>query len=67
MDIGEITSIKYEAQHIDLTLGNILTIGILSLLFYGGTDWVTNWAARTELPLISQLAVGAQNFLHPMA
>lgn len=52
------------ARHIELNLGNVFAIGFLSLLFYGTTDWVTAYLSRKEVPVISQLSVGAQLYLH---
>lgn len=55
---------SYQAKHIELNLGNVLAIGALSLLWYGFATWTTNYLARTEVPVVSQLAVGGQAYLH---
>lgn len=55
---------RYQARHIELNAGNVLAIGALSLLWWGFATWSSNIAARSNVPVISQLAVGAQNFLH---
>lgn len=52
------------ARHIELNLGNIFAIGLLSLLFYGAADWTSSYLARKEVPILSQAAVGAQVYLH---
>jgi len=57
-------SAKYQATHIELNAGNVLAIGALSLLWWGFATWSSNVLARTNVPLLSQLAVGCQNFLH---
>ena len=57
-------SAKYQARHIELNLGNIFAIGALSLLWWGVATWTTNVLARTNIPIVSQLAVGGQNYLH---
>lgn len=55
---------RSQANHIELNLGNVFAIGFLSLLFYGAATWTTNYLARKDIPVISQGAVGAQNYLH---
>jgi hypothetical protein len=55
---------RYQAKHIELNLGNIFAIGALSLLWYGVATWTSNYLARTEVPVVSQLAIGAQTYLH---
>jgi hypothetical protein len=55
------------ARHIELNLGNVMAIGFLSLLFYGTTDWVTAYLARKDIPVLSQVSVGAQLYLHSAA
>jgi hypothetical protein len=57
-------SMRHQATHIELNLGNIFAIGLLSLLWYGVAAWSTNYLARTDIPGISQLAIGGQSFLH---
>jgi hypothetical protein len=52
------------AKHIAINPGNVLTIGILSTLWWGVMTWTSNVLARQDIPVISPLAVGAQNFLH---
>lgn len=64
VDIGNLTSPSHQATHIELNLGNVLAIGVLSLLWYGGANWISNWAARGDIPVISQLGIAAQNYLH---
>jgi hypothetical protein len=54
----------YQARHIELNAGNIFAIGALSLLWWGVATWTSNVLARTNIPVVAQLAVGAQNFLH---
>jgi len=54
----------YQAKHIEINLGNILTVGALSLLWWGGATWTSNMLARTSIPVLSQLAIGAQAYLH---
>lgn len=51
-------------NHIEINLGNVLTVGLLALLFYGGVAWASNVLARTNIPVVSQFSIGAQNFLH---
>ena len=55
---------SYQARHIELNAGNVFAIGFLSLLWWGGATWASNYLARTNIPIVSQVAVGAQNFLH---
>lgn len=55
---------RMAARHIELNLGNVLAIGFLSLLFYGTTDWVTAYLAQKDIPVVSQISVGAQLYLH---
>jgi hypothetical protein len=55
---------SYQARHIELNAGNILAIGALSLLWWGAATWTSNVLARTNIPVISHLAVGAQSYLH---
>lgn len=55
---------SYQARHIELNAGNVLAIGALSLLWWGFATWTSNVLARTNIPVVAQLAVGAQNFLH---
>lgn len=55
---------RHQAKHIELNLGNIFAIGALSLLWYGFATWTSNYLARTEIPGVSQLAIGAQTYLH---
>ena len=60
---GEFTA-SYQARHIELNAGNVLAIGALSLLWWGFATWTSNVLARQNIPVVSHLAVGAQNFLH---
>lgn len=53
-----------QARHIPINMGNVLTIGVLSLLWWGVATWGSNVLARQDWPVISPLAVGAQNYLH---
>lgn len=53
-----------QARHIPINMGNVLTIGVLSLLWWGAATWGSNVLARADMPVLSPLAVGAQNFLH---
>jgi hypothetical protein len=57
-------SARAQARHIELNLGNIFAIGALSLLWWGFATWTSNYLARTEIPGVSQLAIGAQSYLH---
>lgn len=57
-------SARAQSKHIELNLGNIFAIGALSLLWYGFATWTSNYLARTEIPVVSQLAIGAQTYLH---
>lgn len=52
------------ANHIEINLGNVFTIGLLSLLWYGFADWTSAWLASKEIPVLSHAAVGAQVFFH---
>ena len=54
----------YQAKHIELNAGNVFAIGALSLLWWGFATWASNVLARTNVPVVSQLAIGAQNYLH---
>jgi hypothetical protein len=54
---------RTQSEHIKINLGNVLTIGLLSVLWVGAAGWTSNILARTELPVVSQLAVGAQYYL----
>lgn len=53
-----------QSRHIQINAGNVLTIGVLSLLWWGLATWGSNAVARQDWPVISPLAVGAQNYLH---
>lgn len=55
---------RHQAEHIELTLGNVFAIGLVSLLWYGVASWSSNVLARTNIPVVSHLAVGAQYYLH---
>jgi hypothetical protein len=52
-----------QAEHIKLNTGNVFAIGFLSLLWVGGAMWVSDYLAHVDVPVISQLAVGAKYFL----
>jgi hypothetical protein len=60
---GEFTA-RYQARHIELNLGNVFAIGMLSLLWYGVAAWTSNYLSNTTIPVLSQLAIGAQTYLH---
>lgn len=62
--MAEMLNARYQAKHIELNLGNVLTVGALSLLWYGAAAWTSNWLAGMTVPGLSQLAVGAQVYLH---
>jgi hypothetical protein len=53
-----------QVRHIPINVGNVLTIGVLSLLWWGFATWGSNAVAKQNWPVVSPLAVGAQNFLH---
>ena len=53
-----------EARHIKINPGNILTIGVLSLLWWGVATWTSNVVARMDIPVLTPIAVGAQSYLH---
>ena len=53
-----------QAKHIELNMGNVFAIGFLSLLFYGAATWTSNYLARKNIPVVSQISIGAQNYLH---
>ena len=55
---------SYQAKHIELNAGNVFAIGALSLLWWGAATWASNVLARTNIPVVSHVAVGCQNFLH---
>lgn len=63
-EISELTDVRYQAKHIELNAGNILAVGALSLLWWGFATWTSNYLARKNIPIVSQLAYGAQSFLH---
>lgn len=62
--MAEEFSVSYQARHIEINLGNVLAIGALSILFVGGASWISEYVARKTIPLVSQLGVGVQNYLH---
>lgn len=53
-----------QARHIELNAGNVFAIGMLSVLFVGAAMWTSNVLSRTNIPVVSHLAIGAQYFLH---
>lgn len=63
LEVKQLTNSRYQAQHIELNLGNIFAVGLLSLLWWGTATWTSNYLARLNVPVISPLAVGAQTFL----
>lgn len=60
----ESITVRQQARHIELNAGNVLAIGALSLLWWGFATWSSNVLARTDIPVISPLAVGMQTYLH---
>lgn len=52
-----------QSEHIKINLGNVFAIGLLSLFWVGGTMWVADYLSTTDIPVFSQLAVGAKYFL----
>lgn len=52
-----------QAEHIKINAGNVLTIGLLSVLWVGAAGWTSSLLAKTEIPVLSQLAIGAQYYL----
>lgn len=63
MAIGEGVLPRRQAEHIELTLGNFLMVGLMAVLFETTVRWTSSWAARQEIPVVSQLAVGTQFLL----
>lgn len=59
-DVRRFTS----GSHIELNAGNIFAIGALSLLWWGVATWGSQVLSRTNIPVVSQVAIGAQQFLH---
>lgn len=53
-----------QAHHIELNAGNVFAVGFLSVLFVAAAHWTSNVLARTNIPVVSHLAVGAQYVLH---
>ncbi|HEY1645938.1 MAG TPA: hypothetical protein VGF75_06260 [Candidatus Saccharimonadales bacterium] len=53
-----------DARHIQINPGNVLAVGVLSLLWWGAATWGSYLLAKQDWPVISPLAVGAQNYLH---
>jgi hypothetical protein len=64
MALGEGILPDRQSHHIELTAGNLFAVGLMSLLFYGVANWTTNYLARTNIPVVSHLSVGAQYYLH---
>lgn len=62
--MDNITNPSYQARHIELNAGNIFAIGTLSLLWWMVATWGSNVLARTNIPVVAHLAIGAQNALH---
>lgn len=60
---GELT-VRNQSRHIELNAGNVFAIGALSLLWWGAATWGSNVLSRTNIPVISHAAIGAQQFLH---
>lgn len=50
-------------EHIRFNLGNVLMIGVASLLFYGAVIWGSKALAPRGIPGISNAAQGAQKLL----
>lgn len=63
-EIRAIPNARVQASHIELNAGNVLAVGVLSLLWWGFATWTSNYLARLDIPVVSPLALGAQNFLH---
>lgn len=53
-----------QARHIAINPGNVFTIGVLSLLWWGVATYGSHLLAKQDWPVLSPLAVGAQNYLH---
>lgn len=53
-----------QAEHIRLNAGNVLAIGLLSVLWVGFADWTTAWLATTDIPVLAQIAAGGQVYLN---
>lgn len=64
MAIGQGILPAGQADHIQINLGNVFTIGLLSILFVGAAQWTSQLLARTDIPVVSHLAIGAQYYLH---
>lgn len=52
-----------QSEHIKINLGNIFAIGVLSLFWVGGAMWTADYLSTIDIPVVSQLAVGAKYFL----
>lgn len=52
-----------QQDHIKINVGNVVTVGVLAVLWVGVAGWTSGWLSRTELPVVSQLAMGAQYWL----
>lgn len=63
-EISNLTNARYQSQHIELNAGNVLAVGVLSLLWWGFATYTSNFLARKDIPVISPGAIGVQNFLH---
>lgn len=50
-------------EHIRFNLGNVLMIGVASLLFYGSVIWGSKALAGRGIPVVSNVAQGAQKLL----
>jgi hypothetical protein len=64
MYMADYMSAAWESRHIELNLGNVFAIGLLSILFNGAAAWTSNWLARTDIPVLAPMGVGMQVYLH---
>ena len=62
--IDNLTNVRSQSTHIELNVGNVLAVGVLSLIWWGFATHTSAWLARMDIPVISPAAIGAQNFLH---
>lgn len=52
-----------ERTHIPLNAGNVFAVTILAVIGIGVTEWVADWLSKTNIPVLSQLGIGAKYFL----
>ena len=50
-------------EHIRFNLGNVLFVGVVSILFYGTVVWGAKALAGSSIPIISPLGAGAGKVL----